>query len=89
MQAHRAALAAAHTRREQKIKEGPLVNVDESGWKTDGDRRMLWAVRSPAAPGVVQKMRFRGERGYLRRSDCGSDADTTESVALLPFPTRW
>jgi transposase len=38
------ALAAAHTRLEQEIKRSPVVNIDETGWKTGGDRRMLWGA---------------------------------------------
>jgi transposase len=38
------ALAAPHTRLEQEIKRSPVVNIDETGWKTRGDRRMLWGA---------------------------------------------
>jgi transposase len=38
------ALAAPHTRLEQEIKSSPVVNIDETGWKTGGDRRMLWGA---------------------------------------------
>jgi transposase len=38
------ALAAPHTRLEQEIKGSPVVNIDETGWKTGGDRRMLWGA---------------------------------------------
>jgi transposase len=38
------ALAAPHTRLEQEIKDSPVVNIDETGWKTGGDRRMLWGA---------------------------------------------
>jgi transposase len=43
---HRAgdALAAPHTRLEQDIKSAPVVNIDETGWKTAGDRRTLWGA---------------------------------------------
>jgi transposase len=39
-----AALAAPHTRLEQEIKRSPVVNIDETGWKTGGERRMLWGA---------------------------------------------
>jgi transposase len=39
-----AALAAPHTRLEQQIKSAPVVNIDETGWKTAGDNRTLWAA---------------------------------------------
>ena len=40
------ALAAPHTRLEQEIKRSPVVNIDETGWKTGGERRMLWGALS-------------------------------------------
>jgi transposase len=38
------ALAAPHTRLEQELKRSPVVNIDETGWKTGGERRMLWGA---------------------------------------------
>ena len=38
------ALAAPHTRLEQEIKRSRVVNIDETGWKTGGQRRMLWGA---------------------------------------------
>ena len=38
------ALAAPHTRLEQEIKQSPVVNIDETGWKTEGERRWLWGA---------------------------------------------
>ena len=40
------ALAAPHTRLEQAIKSAPVVNIDETGWKTAGGRRTLWGALS-------------------------------------------
>jgi transposase len=40
------ALAAPHTRLEQEIKRAAVVNIDETGWKTGGERRMLWGALS-------------------------------------------
>jgi transposase len=39
-----AALAAPHTRLEQEIKSAPVVNIDETGWKTAGGNRTLWGA---------------------------------------------
>jgi len=39
-----AALAAPHTRLEQQLKSAPVVNIDETGWKTAGGNRTLWAA---------------------------------------------
>ena len=38
------ALAAPHTRLEQEIKRSAVVNIDETGWKTKGERRTLWGA---------------------------------------------
>jgi transposase len=38
------ALAAPHTRLEQELRRSPVVNIDETGWKTSGDRRILWGA---------------------------------------------
>lgn len=45
---HRAgeALAGPHTRLEQEIKSAPVVNIDETGWKTAGASRTLWGALS-------------------------------------------
>jgi transposase len=39
-----AALAAPHTRLEQELKRSPVVNIDETGWKTAGGSRTLWGA---------------------------------------------
>jgi transposase len=39
-------LAAPHTRLEQEIKSAPVVNIDETGWKTAGGSRTLWGALS-------------------------------------------
>ena len=43
---HRAgdALAAPHTKLELDLKSAPVVNIDETGWKTAGNRRTLWGA---------------------------------------------
>ncbi len=41
-----AVLAAAHTRLEQELKSAPVVNIDETGWKTAGGKRTLWGALS-------------------------------------------
>jgi transposase len=40
------ALAAPHTRLEQELKSAPVVNIDETGWKTAGASRTLWGALS-------------------------------------------
>jgi transposase len=43
------ALAAPHTRLEQEIKSAPVVNIDETGWKTAGGNRTLWGALTARA----------------------------------------
>jgi len=45
---HRAgeALAGPYTQLEQRIKSASVVNIDETGWKTAGERRTLWGALS-------------------------------------------
>jgi transposase len=38
------ALAAPHTRLEQETRSAPVVNIDETGWKTRGGNRTLWGA---------------------------------------------
>ena len=38
------ALAVPHTRLEQQLKSAPVVNIDETGWKTAGGNRTLWGA---------------------------------------------
>jgi transposase len=37
------AVAAPCQELEQQLKDEPVVNVDETGWRTNGDKRFLWA----------------------------------------------
>ena len=37
------AVAAPCQELEQQLKEEPVLNVDETGWRTNGDKRYLWA----------------------------------------------
>ena len=40
------ALAGPYTQLEQRIKSAPVVNIDETGWKTAGGPRTLWGALS-------------------------------------------
>ena len=67
---HRAgeALAAPHTRLEQQLKSAPVVNIDETGWKTAGGNRTLWGALS------AQSAVFRiaaGRHGFEARTLLG------------------
>jgi transposase len=37
------AVAAACQELQQQLKDEPVLNVDETGWRTNGDKRFLWA----------------------------------------------
>ncbi|HEY6372439.1 MAG TPA: IS66 family transposase [Candidatus Sulfotelmatobacter sp.] len=37
------AVAAPCQKLEQQLKDEPVLNVDETGWRTNGDKRFLWA----------------------------------------------
>ena len=37
-----AALAAAHTEATEAVRDAPVKNVDETGWKQNGQKRWLW-----------------------------------------------
>jgi len=47
------ALAAPHTRLEQQIRRSSVVNIDETGWRTAGERRWLWGALT-ATTGVFR-----------------------------------
>jgi transposase len=42
------ALAGPYTQLEQQIKSASVVNIDETGWKTSGGSRTLWAALTSA-----------------------------------------
>jgi transposase len=79
---HRAgeALAAPHTRLEQELKRAAVVNIDETGWKTAGAGRTLWAALSS------QSAVFRiaaGRHGFEARTLLG------ERFAGIVCSDRW
>jgi transposase len=43
------ALAAPHARLQDQIRSAPAVNIDETGWRTAGERRTLWGALTPRA----------------------------------------
>jgi transposase len=79
---HRAgeALAAPHTRLEQEIKSAPVVNIDETGWKTAGDNRTLWGALSGRA--AVFRIAA-GRHGFEARTLLG------ERFAGIVCSDRW
>lgn len=42
------ALACAHEQAKRVLPEQPVLNVDETGWSTQGNRRWLWHLTTPA-----------------------------------------
>ncbi|MGH3091580.1 MAG: IS66 family transposase, partial [Gaiellaceae bacterium] len=43
------ALAEPHARLQEQIRSAPVVNVDETGWRTAGSKRTLWGALTPQA----------------------------------------
>jgi transposase len=41
-------LACAHSKTRQTLPEQPVLNIDETGWKTQGQSRWLWVFVTPA-----------------------------------------
>jgi transposase len=79
---HRAgeALAGPHTRLEQEIKSAPVVNIDETGWKTAGGSRTLWGALS--ARSAVFRIAA-GRHGFEARTLLG------ERFAGIVCSDRW
>jgi transposase len=74
------ALAAPHTRLEQQIKSAPVVNIDETGWKTAGASRTLWgALTSQTAVFRIAA----GRHGFEARTLLG------ERFAGIVCSDRW
>jgi transposase len=74
------ALAAPHTRLEQQIKSAPVVNIDETSWKTAGATRTLWGALT------AQSALFRiaaGRHGFEARTLLG------ERFAGIVCSDRW
>jgi transposase len=74
------ALASPHTRLEQQIKSAPVVNIDETGWKTAGGNRTLWgALTSQSAVFRIAA----GRHGFEARTLLG------ERFAGIVCSDRW
>jgi transposase len=74
------ALAAPHTRLEQQLKSAPVVNIDETGWKTAGASRTLWgALTSQSAVFRIAP----GRHGFEARTLLG------ERFAGIVCSDRW
>src|SRR5918996_1121291 len=74
------ALAAPHTRLEQELKSAPVVNIDETGWKTAGGNRTLWGALSGRA--AVFRIAA-GRHGFEARTLLG------ERFAGIVCSDRW
>jgi transposase len=75
-----AALAAPHTRLEQQLKSAPVVNIDETGWKTAGGKRTLWGALT--ARSAVFRIAA-GRHGFEARTLLG------ERFAGIVCSDRW
>ena len=73
------ALAAPHTRLEQQIKRSPVVNIDETGWKTAGEQPDALGRAHPPHRGLPDRRRpprLRGQDAARRALRPGSSAPT-------------
>jgi|SRR5262245_11617251 len=74
------ALQSPHQEIAEAVREAPVKNVDETGWKQAGQKRWLWvAVTATAALFVV----------HLRRGAAGLRALLGEAVLGLLVSDRW
>ena len=74
------ALTGPYTRLEQRIKAAPVVNIDETGWKTAGGNRTLWgALTSQTAVFRIAA----GRHGFEARTLLG------ERFAGIVCSDRW
>ena len=74
------ALAGPYTQLEQRIKSAAVVNIDETGWKTAGGNRTLWAALSSAT--AVFRIAA-GRHGFEARTLLG------ERFAGIVCSDRW
>jgi transposase len=74
------ALAEPHARLAEQIRSAAVVNIDETGWRTAGERRTLWGALS------AQTAVFRIAAG---RHQCEVTAPLGEEFAGIACSDRW
>src|SRR5450830_630049 len=75
-----AALEEPHARLRDHVRSAPAVNIDETGWRTAGERRTLWGVLSG------QEALFRIAEGRHQRE---AQALLGEEFAGIACSDRW
>ena len=75
-----AALAPAHAEAVQAVRQAPVKNVDETGWKLAGDRCWLWAAATATVVAFVI---------HARRSVAGLQALLGNVVTGIIGSDRW
>src|SRR5450756_1531419 len=75
-----AALEEPHARLRDHVRSAPAVNIDETGWRTAGERRTLWGVLSG------QEALFRIAAGRHRRE---AQALLGEEFSGVACSDRW
>lgn len=75
-----AALAAAHDQARDAVREAPVKNADETGWKQAGARRWLWTAATATTAFFVIHV-HRGARGLK--------ALLGEAIAGIIISDRW
>ena len=59
-----AALQPAHTQAQEAVRDAPVKNVDETGWKEAGKKRWLWLATTASVAGYLIHT-GRGAAGFL------------------------
>jgi transposase len=85
-----AALAPAHTEAGQAVREAPVKNVDETGWKQAGQKRWLWGAATATVAFFVIHARRNWEGLYALlgapiQGIVGSDRWSVYNQVALPL----
>jgi len=75
-----AALADAHDQARDAVREAPVKNADETGWKEAGARRWLWTAATATVAYFVI---------HARRGACGLKALLGEAIRGIIISDRW
>lgn len=75
-----AALAAAHDQARDAVREAPVKNADETGWKQAGAKRWLWTAATPTVAYFVI---------HVQRGSRGLEALLGEAITGIVISDRW
>ena len=75
-----AALASPYQEAQAAVREAPVKNTDETGWKEKGDKRWLWSAATATVAFFVI---------HLRRNFAGLQALLGETITGIVCSDRW